>query len=562
MTRFALLWLLLGVGLAGCGGGSSTPDPTGPVVLTPAMDETRAASATIVAADGGTLSATDARGNSFDLTIPPNALAQNTTITLTPLGALPGIPGGGTLLAGYEITPAGTTFAVPATVTVTIPPTDAANLFVFNMSLPEPTGTRAGAAAEPHDFYPGFSAFTCNNQGLVNTFELNVTRGLIQGVALGRREILDAILGILPTNTYSAMEARVWSKVQQAITGPCSDFQAAYEQAVLEEAVQTVGPALDGAVAQPSQFMNGALAYLGWRGIVQYLPTPLSEPVLQAIANGRDLLGEAADTLIEAQGDAKERHRFKHAVDLILLHQLLTIDVIESKTLFSDRNPEDVADLYAKFMTFKFEGLWEGSYQNNSSGFGPETLQMTIKWDGPTAAMRLPLERDPQILAGPRLNVESFEWKHRNTEEGSWDRTLTSGTDCGIDLPANPVPRLRSSGLQKVLPYYLIPGNPNPGFLPGEVDFDWRLCYRQTYLPPTNRQPFNVAEDVVVKIGILCRDTDQGLLEKFILDNWSAPQAATAVTTASNEYSGSRVVGSFTESATEKFTAVVKHVPR
>lgn len=60
--------------------------PVFPVAYT--TDNARAASATISAASGGSLTATDADGTSFALTIPPDALDSNTTITITPLSCL------------------------------------------------------------------------------------------------------------------------------------------------------------------------------------------------------------------------------------------------------------------------------------------------------------------------------------------------------------------------------------------------------------------------------------------------------------------------------------------
>ena len=67
---------------------------------------------------GGTVSVTGSDGTRYDLTIPARALAATTSITLTPVASLAGLPGGNDAHA-VEFAPDGLAFAVPATLRIT-----------------------------------------------------------------------------------------------------------------------------------------------------------------------------------------------------------------------------------------------------------------------------------------------------------------------------------------------------------------------------------------------------------------------------------------------------------
>ena len=103
------------ISLNACGGDPSGP-PGGtdgvfpkdaaPVTVAVTLDQGRAVSAQIPTS-GGTLSATGADGSRFTLTIPPNALLQPTTITLTPVTSVSGMPLSGGLVAAAHFAPEG-----------------------------------------------------------------------------------------------------------------------------------------------------------------------------------------------------------------------------------------------------------------------------------------------------------------------------------------------------------------------------------------------------------------------------------------------------------------------
>lgn len=98
----------------------------GPVDLTgldeatqvaPTLDDTAATIAT-VGLDGGTLTATGADGTTYTLTIPADSMRHRSTITMTPLSALDGLPfGDGTALA-VDLQPSGLLFDVPAVLAI------------------------------------------------------------------------------------------------------------------------------------------------------------------------------------------------------------------------------------------------------------------------------------------------------------------------------------------------------------------------------------------------------------------------------------------------------------
>jgi hypothetical protein len=81
------------------------------VLVTPAVDPSRAVSATIGSA-GGTLSTVTADGSTITLTLPRNALAGDEQVTMTPLLTLSG--GGIKLLAGVQLGPNGLRLLQPA----------------------------------------------------------------------------------------------------------------------------------------------------------------------------------------------------------------------------------------------------------------------------------------------------------------------------------------------------------------------------------------------------------------------------------------------------------------
>ena len=97
--------LLCGAMMAGCGGSSG-----GSNVVTQLVTRAR----------GGTVS----YGSAASVTIPPNALAADTAITIQPAGSLPAAPSGLAVIAvtGFRFGPDATAFSAPVTLTLSYDP--------------------------------------------------------------------------------------------------------------------------------------------------------------------------------------------------------------------------------------------------------------------------------------------------------------------------------------------------------------------------------------------------------------------------------------------------------
>jgi len=98
---------------------SPAPQPTGtPLFVHVATDASHATQQALTAAAGGTLTATGADGTSYVLNIPPGALPADTTVSLTPLAAVSGLPLGGGLNNGVQFAPEGLILNTPAMLTI------------------------------------------------------------------------------------------------------------------------------------------------------------------------------------------------------------------------------------------------------------------------------------------------------------------------------------------------------------------------------------------------------------------------------------------------------------
>jgi hypothetical protein len=106
------------------GGSSGTTGGANATLLTPhaksvsvTLDSTKAATA-LIPVTGGTITATGADGSVFTLTIPDKALGGDEMITMTPLGAVNGLPFKGGLVAGVQLEPDGLELFQMATLTI------------------------------------------------------------------------------------------------------------------------------------------------------------------------------------------------------------------------------------------------------------------------------------------------------------------------------------------------------------------------------------------------------------------------------------------------------------
>ncbi len=92
------------------------PKPVKNVSLT--LDSSRSVSRPITAAEGGTVTATSAAGAKLTLTVPKDALVADTTVRLTPVASVAGLPPGARLIGGIQFEPEGTPLGRGATLSV------------------------------------------------------------------------------------------------------------------------------------------------------------------------------------------------------------------------------------------------------------------------------------------------------------------------------------------------------------------------------------------------------------------------------------------------------------
>ncbi len=112
----ALLTLASVVATSGCAGGGSEEGP----FISPLLDTDRATSA-VVGPSGGRVQATGADGTQYTLTVPADALVEDTEISLTPILSVPDLPMSGGLIAGVHFEPSGLELQRAATLAVTPP---------------------------------------------------------------------------------------------------------------------------------------------------------------------------------------------------------------------------------------------------------------------------------------------------------------------------------------------------------------------------------------------------------------------------------------------------------
>lgn len=169
------------------------------------VDASHATSALVPIA-GGAVTATAADGTTFRLDVPPGALGRETTITLTPVTEMTGVPGQFQGIRAVRAEPEGLTFGVPARLTIH-PPAAAGGPAVVGFST---TSTGAGIDLNPAVRLPNgdlvlanVSHFSVLGTGVPATLaELGLgTSGaaffvqVVTAVEAGDRALAEALLG-------------------------------------------------------------------------------------------------------------------------------------------------------------------------------------------------------------------------------------------------------------------------------------------------------------------------------------------------------------------------------
>jgi hypothetical protein len=138
-------------------------------------DDAHAASAEIPV-EGGSLSTTGADGTRFTLEIPAGALLTPTTITMTPIASMDGLPTADGLAAGVEFEPDGLVLYEVATLTI-----DLAEPIALDQQIP------IGVSGQEHDLEMAFSEV----QG--DSLQLQLLHFSSSGVAKGTLADLEPV---------------------------------------------------------------------------------------------------------------------------------------------------------------------------------------------------------------------------------------------------------------------------------------------------------------------------------------------------------------------------------
>jgi hypothetical protein len=85
------------------------------------LETSHSASKSMVAGQGGTVTATASNGTKLTLIVPKDALLADTTVTMTPVASIRGLPQGSRFLGGVQLAPEGTALGKDATLTVETP---------------------------------------------------------------------------------------------------------------------------------------------------------------------------------------------------------------------------------------------------------------------------------------------------------------------------------------------------------------------------------------------------------------------------------------------------------
>lgn len=94
--------------------------------------ETAQAAAATITSEGGTISATARNGTEYTLTLPPDAVAEDTEVALYPVESLANLPSGASITSGVQFAPDGLHLEVPGTLTIRFPAgTDASQLLAM-----------------------------------------------------------------------------------------------------------------------------------------------------------------------------------------------------------------------------------------------------------------------------------------------------------------------------------------------------------------------------------------------------------------------------------------------
>lgn len=351
--------------------------PQSPLQLTVTPDDAHRAQARIPA-DGGSLTATGADGTVFTLEIPAGALAAATTVTLTPLSAVTGLPGQGGPIAAVQVEPEG--LHLYADAILTIAPAASLPMAAQLAFSYQGTGTNVGLALPVVDS---------------PEIKLRLMHFSGYGVESGSADDVAAIQAQLGGDAEAALQSLtaqlLRDRREQALDNGADadpELGAALQDLMNQWEEQVVKPALEQAGSSCEAGKEAVRRVVDLERMRQLMGQGSPEGSQRII----DLTYAATITCVKEEYQrCQEEHHLNGMVPLYIaalrLHQL-----VDS----AGPEPEAVAiarDLTVKCLTFELKFHSEGRFDDQGSGYSsivdatvrlklnPTTMQ--IKGDGP-----------------------------------------------------------------------------------------------------------------------------------------------------------------------------------
>ena len=150
---------------------------------------------------GATITAVGGDGSRFTLTIPPNALATDTTVTLTPVSSIAGLPMSGGLVAAVHLEPEGLHFNLPVVLRI------------------EPARTVAAAEQIGFGYLRDGDDFHPYPVDSGSALQLRLLHFSGAGVALGTSADASALAQRAPASAEAQLEQKIWSYCRPSIRG-------------------------------------------------------------------------------------------------------------------------------------------------------------------------------------------------------------------------------------------------------------------------------------------------------------------------------------------------------
>ena len=199
------------------------PAPSLPSKVSVTLDSAHAATAAVSADSGATLSA-----GAATLTVPPGAVAQATTVTMTPVSKLGGLKG--QIVGAVQFKPDGLQFVKPVTLTIEVPSTSGLKAFTY-----------AGNGTDFH-LYPVKIAGGKATVDLIHFSGYGVGEGLPSPAVAKVRQFLTTVVkpqvaaAKSDSGQFAYAAFRTWELVLEMAALPTDDFVKLYPELLAVEA--------------------------------------------------------------------------------------------------------------------------------------------------------------------------------------------------------------------------------------------------------------------------------------------------------------------------------------